>query len=70
MIKNIEHLKNERPDLVELFEGMNKEQLLEQCYQECIDAINMEARVSVFMKMQIMAKKFQIKSGDIQVDRK
>lgn len=49
MIENIEQLKNERPDLVELFEGMSKEQLLNQCYLECIDAINMEERVSIFM---------------------
>lgn len=49
MIETIEQLKEERPDLVELFEAMSKEELLNQCYLECIDAINMEERVSVFM---------------------
>ncbi len=50
MIKNIEQLKKERPDLVEDFEKMDREQLLNQCYLECIDAINMEERVSLFMQ--------------------
>lgn len=49
MIKNIEQLKRERPDLVEEFEKMTKEELLKQCYLECIDSINMEERVSLFM---------------------
>ncbi|WP_284464876.1 hypothetical protein [Chryseobacterium sp.] len=49
MIDTIEQLKEERPDLVELFESMSKEDLLKQCYLECIDAINMEERVSLFM---------------------
>ena len=49
MIETIEQLKEERRDLVELFEDMTKEQLLNQCYLECIDAINMEERVSIFM---------------------
>lgn len=49
MIDNIENLKKERPDLVEQFEKMTKEELLKQCYLECIDAINMEERVSLFM---------------------
>ncbi len=49
MIENIEQLKSERPDLVELFENMTKEELLKQCYLECIDAINMESRVQTFM---------------------
>ena len=49
MIKNIEQLKKERPDLVEAFENMSREELLKQCYLECIDAINMETRVSTFM---------------------
>lgn len=49
MIDNVEHLKKERPDLVELFEKMSKEQLINQCYLECIDAINMEERVQLFM---------------------
>ena len=49
MIETIEQLKHERPDLVELFENMSKEELLKQCYLECIDALNMEERVSVFM---------------------
>lgn len=50
MIENIERLKKERPDLVESFEKMTREQLLNQCYLECIDAINMEERVSLFMQ--------------------
>lgn len=49
IIETIDQLKEERPDLVELFENMTKEQLLNQCYLECIDAINMEERVSTFM---------------------
>ncbi len=49
MIENIEQLKKERPDLVEQFEKMTKEELLKQCYLECIDAINMEERVALFM---------------------
>lgn len=49
MLKTVEELKNERPDLVELFEKMDKEQLLEQIYKECLDGINMEERVQTFM---------------------
>lgn len=49
MIKDIEQLKQERPDLVESFESMQHEELLNQCYLECIDAINMEKRVALFM---------------------
>ena len=50
MIKDVDELKEQRIDLVELFEGMDREQLLNQCYLECIDAINMDGRVSVFME--------------------
>src|SRR5699024_8281620 len=50
MIETIEQLKKERPDLVESFEKMSKEELLNQCYLEAIDAINMEKRVSLFME--------------------
>lgn len=50
MIENIQQLKDERPDLVEQFEKMTKEELLKQCYLECIDAINMESRVALFME--------------------
>lgn len=50
MIETVEQLKQERPDLVKLFESMNREQLLEQIYKESLDAINMEERVSVFME--------------------
>ena len=50
MIKNIKHLKEQRPDLVELFEKMTREKLLKQCYLECIDALNMEERVELFME--------------------
>lgn len=49
MIKSVEDLKKERPDLVELFESMTHEQLLEQIYKECLDGINMEERVQTFM---------------------
>lgn len=49
MIRDIEHLKQERPDLVESFESMTREELLKQCYLECIDSINMEGRVALFM---------------------
>ena len=49
MIKGIEQLKDERPDLVELFEPMTREELLNQIYLEVIDAINMEERVQLFM---------------------
>lgn len=49
MIRDIEHLKQERPDLVESFESMTREELLKQCYLECIDSINMEERVALFM---------------------
>ena len=49
MIRDIEHLKQERPDLVESFESMTHEELLKQCYLECIDSINMEERVALFM---------------------
>ena len=49
MIENVETLKAERPDLVELFENMTREELLKQCYLECLDAVNMESRVALFM---------------------
>jgi len=49
MIETVEQLKEERADLVELFEPMSREQLLEQIYKECLDGINMEERVQVFM---------------------
>jgi hypothetical protein len=50
MLKTIKELKQERPDLVELFESMDREQLLKQCYKEALDAINMESRVALFME--------------------
>lgn len=50
MIESTEQLKKERPDLVEDFEKMTKNELLNQCYLECMDAINMETRISVFME--------------------
>ena len=50
MIKNIAQLKKDRPDLVIDFEKMSKEELLNQCYLECIDGINMESRVALFMQ--------------------
>lgn len=46
----LEQLKEERKDLVQAFELMTKEQLLEQIYLECLDAINMRDRVEVFME--------------------
>lgn len=49
MIKDVESLKAERPDLVEMFEKMTREELLKQCYLESRDAINMESRVALFM---------------------
>ncbi len=54
MIQTVEELKQERPDLVELFEAMTHEQLLEQIYKEVLDALNMEERVQVFMKRYLM----------------
>lgn len=49
MISSIDELKKERPDLVNMFGSMNREELLKSCYLEAIDAINMENRVAVFM---------------------
>jgi hypothetical protein len=49
MINTVEQLKKERPNLVKDFEAMSREQLLEQIYLECMDAINMEERVQTFM---------------------
>ena len=51
MIETIEQLKEQRPDLVELFEGMDREQLLNQIYLEVRDGLNMEKRVEVFMEL-------------------
>lgn len=51
MIETVEQLKQERPDLVKDFEAMTREQLLDQIYEECKDAINMEERVEVFMEL-------------------
>ena len=50
MIENKEQLKQQRPDLVETFENMSKEELLNQIQLECIDLLNLEKRVSLFMK--------------------
>jgi len=50
MIETIKKLKEQRPDLVKLFEKMSKSQLLNQLYLEVIDAINMESRVELFMR--------------------
>lgn len=50
MIETVEELKAQRPDLVELFENLSYKELLQQCYCECLDAINMEERVSIFME--------------------
>ena len=51
MIETVEQLKEERPDLAELFESMDREQLLNQIYLEVLDAVNMEKRVEVFMEL-------------------
>jgi len=49
MLKTVNQLKKERPDLVKLFEGMTHSQLLKQIYKEVLDAVNMEERVQTFM---------------------
>ena len=51
MIQTVEQLKQERPDLVDDFEKMSHEELLNQIYLEAKDAINMEERVAVFMEL-------------------
>lgn len=50
MLETVEELKKHRPDLVEDFEKMSRDELLNQIYLEAIDAINMEKRVSFFME--------------------
>ena len=50
MIETVEQLKEIRPDLVQDFETMTHEQLLNQIYLEVIDALNMEERVQTFME--------------------
>jgi hypothetical protein len=50
MVKTIEELKELRPELVQEFESMNRETLLNQIYLEVIDALNMEERVQTFME--------------------
>lgn len=49
MIETVEQLKAERPDIVEVFEAMTKEELLDQIYLEVLDGLNMEDRVQLFM---------------------
>lgn len=49
MIETVEQLKQERPDLVEFFESLKHEELLNQIYLEVIDTLNMEERVQTFM---------------------
>lgn len=49
MIETIEQLKEQRPDLVQDFEAMTHQELLNQIYLEVIDGINMEERVQTFM---------------------
>lgn len=49
MIENVEQLKKERPDLVELWSKMSKEELYDEIFKESLDAINMEERCQVFM---------------------
>lgn len=49
MIETVEQLKAERPDIVEIFEAMTKEELLDQIYLEVLDGLNMEDRVQLFM---------------------
>jgi hypothetical protein len=47
---SVEELKEERPELVEFFESLSHDKLLEQIYKEVVDAVNMEERVDVFMQ--------------------
>lgn len=49
MIETVEQLKQERPDLVQIFEKMSRKELLNQIYLEVKDGLNMEERVQVFM---------------------
>ncbi len=49
MTNSIEELKEKRPDLVDKFENLSKEELLKQCYLEAMDSINMSERVQLFM---------------------
>lgn len=48
-LKTVEQIKEERPDLVELWSKMSKEELYEEIFKESTDAINMETRVQTFM---------------------
>lgn len=49
MIETVEELKQQRPDLVEMWSKMSKEELYEEIFKESLDAINMEERVQTFM---------------------
>ncbi len=49
MYSTVKELKKDRPDLVRKFESMTREELLQQCYLEAMDAVNMQERVQLFM---------------------
>lgn len=73
MIDTIGELKQERPDLVDLFENMTRDELLNQCYLECIDAINMEERVSFFMEectLNMSKTNYTLRSLKTMIDQK
>jgi hypothetical protein len=46
---NVEKLKELRPDVVEQFEALDKDQLLEACCGEHLDFLSHEDRVQIFM---------------------
>lgn len=48
-LTTLEELKADRKDLHDLWNGMTKEQLLEEIWKEAIDAVNMAERVQLFM---------------------
>lgn len=49
LISTEEH-KQQSPELVELWNNMTREQLLEEVWKESTDAVNMESRVALFME--------------------
>lgn len=46
----LEEFKKDRPDLVEFYNSLDKDELILQCFKEALDAVMMEDRVSVFME--------------------
>ena len=55
MIETVEQLKKERPDLVESFENMSKEHLLEQCY-EPHQTLNKHYIINVYDKSIVLKR--------------